>query len=90
MNRNDFDAMLERQANAAGELERAAPFRGDIQPLTLLQIAELIQLALKHPRLANDSVRATGERFLGHVRAHFAECPSVLDVLRTDARELEQ
>ena len=85
----EFNATMERQAKAAGELERADSFRGELQPLTVLQLAELVQLALKHPRLSNESVRATGQRFLGHVRAHFADCPSVLAVLDADARELE-
>ena len=66
---------------AAAELADAAPFELTIYPDTLLHIAGLIQLALRHPGLS-ESNRSVARRFLNGVRSHFDHCPTVLEILR--------
>jgi hypothetical protein len=50
-------------------------------PVTVIQLTGLIQLALRHPEVSAE-LRATAERFLSGVREYFADCPTVLDVVR--------
>lgn len=52
------------------------------QPASALTLAGVVQLALRHPELGAGANRAAAERFLEGVRAYFADCPTVLDVLR--------
>lgn len=51
------------------------------QPWTVFQLSGLIQLSLRHPGVTPE-IRATAARFLAGVRAYFADCPTVLDVVR--------
>ena len=62
--------------------------RIELSPLEALQLAGLLQLALRHPELTLAS-RATGALVVQMVRTYFAGCPAVLDVLRRgdDPRE---
>lgn len=66
------------------ELEQKDPmdfgFLG-LRPQSVLQIAGLIELALKHPDVAG-SVRETGNHFVTAIRHYFADCPAVLECLR--------
>jgi hypothetical protein len=50
-------------------------------PLTVFQLTGLIQLALRHPGVTPE-LRETAERFLVGVREYFADCPTVLAVVR--------
>jgi hypothetical protein len=52
-----------------------------LQPQSALQLAGVVQLALRHPQLQGVN-RLAGERFLVGVRDYFADCPTVLEVLR--------
>jgi len=59
-----------------------------LRPVAALQLAGLVQLALRHPSVdANHA--ATARRLLAGVGEYFADCPTVLDVLRRgdDPRE---
>jgi len=51
------------------------------QPVSVFQLAALVQLALRHPDVG-ESLRETAQRFLAGVRGYFADCPTVLDVVR--------
>jgi hypothetical protein len=52
-----------------------------LHPLAAIQIAGLLQLALRHDGTAGD-IRRAARGFLAGVREYFAECPAVLEVLR--------
>jgi|SRR5215831_18886509 len=52
-----------------------------LRPVSVFELAALIQLALRHPGVS-DSVRKAGETFLIGARAYFAACPAVLEVIR--------
>jgi hypothetical protein len=47
----------------------------------VLELAALVQLALRHPGVSAGT-RRTAELFLSGVRAYFADCPAVLSVMR--------
>jgi hypothetical protein len=70
----------EIQAKGVIELHLTAP--------SAFQLAALLQLALRHPGPSAD-LRRTGEMFVGHVRAFFADCPATLEIIRRgdDPRE---
>jgi hypothetical protein len=66
----------------AVELEtREAPLTFVLRPLSALQLAGLLQLALRHPDLsaAHQAVAAT---FIEHVRTYFADAPATRELLR--------
>ena len=48
---------------------------------TTLQLAGLVQLALRHPQTP-ETHRAAAELFLDAVRAYFVDCPTILEILR--------
>lgn len=52
-----------------------------LTPLSALQIAGLLQLACRHPKLSED-LQKTAAYFLAGIRQYFAGCPAVLEVLR--------
>jgi hypothetical protein len=58
-----------------------APIEVVLRPVSALQLAGLLQLALRHPSV-DGPARQTALTFLAHVRAYFAEAPAVLEVLR--------
>lgn len=68
-------------AKLVDEIRATGPLRGTIAPLALFQLVGIVQLALRHPGLSAD-VRRTAVTFVEHARAHFAGCPTVLDVIR--------
>jgi hypothetical protein len=54
-----------------------------LQPQSALQLAGVVQLALRHPGIADHTAsRDAALRFLSGVRQYFADCPTVLEVLR--------
>jgi hypothetical protein len=61
---------------------KTAPMELVCRPETALQLTGLVQLALRHPGMS-PTLRATGGRFLTGVREYFADCPTVLDVIRS-------
>jgi hypothetical protein len=52
-----------------------------LSALSVLQLAGVIQLALRHPDL-DGGPRDTAERFLAAVRTYFGDSPTALEVLR--------
>jgi hypothetical protein len=52
-----------------------------LAPITVFQLTGLIQLAMRDPFLPQPAQEA-GNRFLAAVREYFADCPTVLDVVR--------
>ncbi len=52
-----------------------------LSPLVAVQIAGLLQLALRHPGTKAD-IRDAALGFLNAVREYFAESPAVLEILR--------
>jgi hypothetical protein len=60
---------------------KVTPLELIMQPTTVVQLAALLQLVLRHSHLPPD-LRQTAERFLDGVREYFDDCPTVLDVLR--------
>jgi hypothetical protein len=67
---------------------KRGPFEISFTPQSALQIAGLIQLALRHPHVGGNNA-TTARAFLAGVGEYFADCPTVLDVLRRgdDPRE---
>jgi hypothetical protein len=57
------------------------PMECVLTPFTVIQLAGIVQLALRHPGMSGPH-RNTAERFLVAVREYFAACPTTLDVLR--------
>src|SRR6185436_4604039 len=49
-----------------------------LAPLQAVQLAGLMQLALRHPDLV-DTLRETGGGFVDRVREYFAEAPATLE-----------
>ena len=68
-------------AKLVDEITATGPMQGSISSFGLFQLVGIVQLALRHPRLSAD-VRRAGVTFVEHARAHFAGCPTVLDVIR--------
>jgi hypothetical protein len=58
-----------------------SPMELVLQPLTVLMLAGALQLANRHPDFPR-SHRAIVDRFLMGAREYFADCPTVLEVLR--------
>lgn len=50
------------------------------QPVSVLQLVGLLQLALRHPRVSPE-LRAAAARFVSGAREYFADCPSVLSII---------
>jgi hypothetical protein len=71
-------------AAMVAELEtRESPIELVLRPMSALQLAGLLQLAMRHPRMPDDSAtRRMALTFIGHVRAYFADAPATLEVLR--------
>ena len=63
------------------ELERRGAMELVLQPVTVFHLCGILQLALRHPKLGDPS-RQVAQQFLTGARAYFAECPTVLEVLR--------
>lgn len=77
----DVDERSEALAiKLAVELGRSSAMDITLRPESALIIAGLLALALRHPHVP-DSSREPGTRFLGYVREHFADCPTILEVL---------
>jgi hypothetical protein len=56
------------------------PMLVEFNPVSVFQLAGLLQLALRHPDV-QASNRETAQRFLVSAREYFAESPAVLRVL---------
>jgi hypothetical protein len=70
-------------AGLAAECDNRAPLTLVLRASSAVQLAGLIQLALRHPGVASkDHVRLTGITFLEHIRAYFADAPATLEILR--------
>jgi hypothetical protein len=83
---NDLDPAL--VAKMAAEIGATGPLHIAISSLALIQLAGVVQMALRHPKL-DPRTAGTCQWFLEHVRAHFDECPGVLDVLHRGQRRPE-
>jgi hypothetical protein len=77
-----MDATQEAVELMARELQalEGTPMELAWRPLTVLQIAGLLQLALRHPDVSAEHRDVAG-RVLDAVRHYFADCPTVLTVL---------
>lgn len=54
-----------------------------LQPVSVFQLVAALQLARRHPQFADqETVADTAERFIAAARDYFADCPTVLDVMR--------
>lgn len=68
-------------AEMAAELNaRPEPMTVVLRPETALQLAGLLQLALRHQALP-PSPRVVATAFLAAVREYFDGCPTILDIL---------
>lgn len=68
-------------AALAAELQRHYPLDLCLRPLTVLSLTGLLQLVLRHPQV-NGDVRTVAVQFVETAREYFADCPTVLDVIR--------
>lgn len=67
----------------AEELCRMPAMTVEFQPLAALQIAGMLQLALRHPRVRkHQNVCLKAQQFLEAVRQYLADCPACLEVMR--------
>jgi len=65
----------------ARELEQHRALELVVDAAAVVELAGLIQLALRHPGVSAGP-RKTAALFLSGVRAYFADCPAVLSVVR--------
>jgi len=64
-------------------IQHEAPIEVVLRPVSAVQLAGLLQLALRHPRIMeNDQSRLFAVTFIEHVRAYFADAPATLEILR--------
>ena len=63
------------------ELLTLPPMELALRPESVFQLVGALQLAQRHPHLP-DSVRATAAAFVTAAREYFADCPTVLEVVR--------
>ena len=87
---SDFLAFMTPQqiVTALGEeIGALTPQRCEVScdPAAAFQLAGLLILALRHPHLS-PQMRATGDALLDRVIAYFAQCPTVVEVLRRQRR----
>lgn len=73
--------LLERMASELASGQPPRPMELVLQPVSVLQLTGLLQLALRHPHLTPEHAEV-GRRFLAGVRQYFADCPAVLEVIR--------
>jgi hypothetical protein len=77
----DADAIVRAMAREVAAKVEESPMELVLRPETVIQLTGLVQLALRHPGVS-PTLRATAGRFLTGVREYFADCPTVLDVIR--------
>jgi hypothetical protein len=63
------------------EIARKEAMEITFQPFSVYQLTGLVQLALRHPDVPAHT-RKVAAQFLAGVRAYFADCPTVLEVIR--------
>jgi hypothetical protein len=71
------EGIAERMAD---ELRRAPIMEVGFLPATVFQLVALVQLALRHPDLS-PAVREVGEKFVAAAWVHYADCPTVREVI---------
>jgi hypothetical protein len=74
------DDIAQQLAGELQEMEARGPMEIGLNPFTAMQLAGLLQLALRHPEIS-ELHRDTAARFLAGVREYFADSPTVLEVL---------
>lgn len=52
-----------------------------LKPDSVFHLVGVLQLAKRHPNLGGPS-RELADRFIAGAREYFAECPTILDVIR--------
>lgn len=75
---SDDRAIIE--AMAAELQAHEAPLTLVLRPFVAIQLAGLLQLALRHPAVTREH-RVTANLVVAHVRAAFRDCPAILEVL---------
>ena len=78
MTHDDEAALLARMVE---ELANRSPFELVLNGTAAVQLAGLLQLALRHPRLDANNSR-TARTVIEHVRAYFHDAPAVLEAMR--------
>ena len=58
----------------------SGPMQLVLKPVTVIQLAGLLQLATRHPGLTEPHLTVARE-FLRGARAYFADCPAILDII---------
>lgn len=67
----------------ARELAPLAPLEIRLHPADVFHLSGLIQLALRNPAIVG-VIFVSGAEFLSTARAYFADCPAVLEMLRSN------
>lgn len=75
MNEDDVHQAFACEIQGKNELFEIA-----FKPITLVQFAGLLQLAMRHQHVP-ESHREVFEQFMGMVRAYFDDCPTTLGIL---------
>lgn len=68
-------------ADMAREMSTLGACEFHFSPTSMLRCVGLLQLASRHPGLTEDHRRFIAT-FVGHARAFFGQCPTVLDIIR--------
>ena len=70
-------------ARAARELANHGPLELVLRPESVLTLAGLMQLVLRHPGIRDDdNAGSFATMLIEHARGYFATCPAALDILR--------
>lgn len=84
MSEADEDARAQALALELYTLDQ--PFELLLQPISLLHLVGLLQLALRHPKIQTESSHALfAANVVTAARAYFAECPLVLELITQGA-----
>jgi hypothetical protein len=68
------------QEMRARDADPAGGFLLELSPLVALQLAGLVQLALRHPGTKAD-IRRTGESVVDAIREYFGDAPATLEII---------
>jgi hypothetical protein len=75
---NREQQLIERIAD---EIDTKGPMHLAISAIEVFRLVGMLQLAARHPAPSEDNRRAV-RWFVEHARAHFADCPGLLEVIR--------
>ena len=78
MTQTDDEIIQEMARELAAKTE---PMQIVMRAFTVMQLTGLVQLACRHSAVSREH-RAVAALFLDNVRAYFADCPTMLEVMR--------